>query len=65
MCYCIDDVSREQLAKQFRKSCPQGRIVVIPNEPIARPLIRADAFVYGIEGAEALLDAVHVNATPE
>ena len=65
MCYSLDDVSRQHLAKQFRKCCPQGRIVLITNEPIARPLIHADAFVYGIEGAETLINAVRGNATPE
>jgi hypothetical protein len=58
LCYSIDDDNRQQLAKQFRKSCPHGRIVVIANQPIARPLIAADAFIYGVDGAEVLIDAV-------
>lgn len=64
LCYSIDDDIRQQLAKEFRNSCPHGRIVVITNQPILRPLIAADAFVYGIEGTEALIDAVRGKSEP-
>jgi len=65
LCYSIDDDSRQQLKKEFRESCPHGRIVIISNQPTVRPLVGTDACVYGIEGAEALIDAVRGSRTPE
>ena len=60
LCYSIGDTWREQLVQNFRKHCPDSRIVAITNHP--EPNIETqpdvDDLVFGIEGAEALLDAM-------
>jgi hypothetical protein len=60
LCYSIDDETRQQLAKKYREACPDARIVAITNAPLEHPLVDADAFVYGVEGPEALIDAIRV-----
>lgn len=60
MCYSIDDHIRQELATKYREACPESRIVAITNAPLERPLVDADAFVYGVEGPEALIDAIRV-----
>jgi|SRR5581483_4935642 len=57
LCYSVDTDTRIRLAKEFRDSCPKGRIVAITNQPMAQPPT-ADAFVYGGEDFEALIAAV-------
>jgi|SRR5581483_2428904 len=57
MCYSLPDGWREQLVKTFRQHCPQGKVVAISNKAIEKvPL--ADEVIYGIEGPEALIDAL-------
>jgi PleD family two-component response regulator len=58
LCYALDDETRERLIKKFREKCPTGRIVALANSPMSQPPAEADAFVYGVEGAEALIEAV-------
>jgi DNA-binding NtrC family response regulator len=58
LCYSLPVEVRRQLAKQFRERCPTGHIVAITNMPQAHPPIDADAFLYGIEGAETLIQTV-------
>jgi hypothetical protein len=58
LCYSAREQWREHLIRRFRDHCPQGRIVAITNVPFSRPPIEADDFVYGIEGPEALLNAI-------
>jgi DNA-binding NtrC family response regulator len=58
LCYSLPIDVRRRLADAFRERCPDGRIIAITNMPQARPPIDADAFIYGIEGAEALIKAV-------
>jgi hypothetical protein len=58
LCYSISDELRQQLVTKFRNSCPEGRVVALTNAPMPEPPVEADAFVYGIEGAEALIAAV-------
>jgi len=57
LCYSLPLTVRQELAEQFRRHSPSGRIVAITNEPQKRPPIEADAFLYGIEGPEALIRA--------
>ena len=57
ICYSLPPDSLRKLAQQYRESCPDGRIVAITNERLDKPA-EADALVYGIEGAEALVAAV-------
>ena len=42
----------------FREKCPGGRIVALANSPMFQSPAEADAFLFGVEGAEALIDAV-------
>jgi DNA-binding NtrC family response regulator len=58
LCYSLAIQLRQRLVNQFRKLCPTGRIVVITNEPLDRPPLDADAFVYGIEGPKALIAVI-------
>lgn len=58
LCYSLPDSVREHLSRRFRASCPQGRIIAISNKQVDESMIYADAVVYGMEGAEALIDNV-------
>jgi DNA-binding NarL/FixJ family response regulator len=57
LCYSLSERARENLAEEFRKFCPNGRIVAIANEKMDKPEV-ADALVYGVEGPEALIDVI-------
>ena len=57
LCYLPCSV-RERLARLFRNCCPQGRIVAVSNKQVDESTLYADAVVFGIEGAEALIDNV-------
>ncbi len=61
LCYALDDEIRERLIEKFREKCPRGRIVAVTNSPMSKPPAEADVFLYGVEGAEALIDAVSGN----
>jgi DNA-binding response OmpR family regulator len=56
LCYSLPFLSRKQLADTFRANCPEGRIVTITNEKSAPEF--ADLVVYGVDGPEALIDAI-------
>jgi DNA-binding NtrC family response regulator len=58
LCYSMSIEARRRLAHSFRERHPSGRIIGITNMPQARPPIDADTFIYGIEGAEALIGIV-------
>jgi len=58
LCYSLPGSVREHLARQFRNRCPHGRIVAASNKQVDESTVYADAVVYGIEGAEALIDNV-------
>ncbi len=58
LCYTLPQSVRQQLAKRFRDCCPHGRIISITNEKPNESTIYGDTVFYGIEGAEALIDAV-------
>jgi DNA-binding response OmpR family regulator len=57
-CYSLPVTLRQQLASSFRNRSRNGRIVAITDEPHTQVPVDADAFLYGIEGAEALIDVV-------
>jgi DNA-binding NarL/FixJ family response regulator len=56
MCYSLPRLSRKRLAEAFRVNCPHGRIITIANEHFEPEF--ADAIIYGMEGPEALIEAV-------
>jgi DNA-binding NtrC family response regulator len=58
MCHSTPKGTREHLAQIFRESCPDGKIIAITNENIKEVPAFADDLVYGMEGPEALIDAV-------
>ena len=58
LCYSLPLDIRRKLASTFHRCCPSGRVVAITNEPQSRPPVGADSFLYGIEGAEALIETV-------
>jgi DNA-binding NtrC family response regulator len=57
LCYSVEEESRKHITKAFREMCPEGRVVWITNQPLKQSP-DADAFVYGVDGAEALISAV-------
>ena len=60
MCYSLRAEVRKKLAEALRSSCPGSRIVAVANKQMEKPIF-ADRFVYGIEGPEALIDAVRAS----
>lgn len=56
-CYSFPRPTRMQLSDALRKCCPGSRIVAIAHEQLDKPDF-ADTFVYGVEGPEALIDAI-------
>jgi hypothetical protein len=62
MCYSMDRTARQVSAQAFRQYCPGGRIVAITNEQTETPEF-ADTFVYGVEGPEALIEAIRQRET--
>lgn len=59
VCYSLPQPTREMLADHFRERCPESRIVAITNKQLERPDY-ADDFVYGVEGPEALIEALNL-----
>jgi hypothetical protein len=64
LCYSVEEESRKHIAKAFREMCPEGRILSITNQPL-KQVLDADAFVYGVDGPEALISAVRGDVTSE
>jgi hypothetical protein len=64
LCYSVEEESRKHITKTFREVCPEDRIVSITNQPLNQSP-DADAFVYGVDGAEALIGAVRGDLTSE
>lgn len=62
ICYSLSEDWRRRLIEDFRANCPQGRVVVITNHPVAQTPKQADALIYGVDGPEALMDAVEGKA---
>jgi hypothetical protein len=52
------------MTKAFREVCPKGRVVWITNQPLKQSP-DADAFVYGIDGPEVLINAVRGDMTSD
>jgi hypothetical protein len=61
LCYSVSDAFRKQLVREFRKRCPDGRIVAITNSPVLETPKEVDDLVYGVEGPEVLLDVIKRN----
>jgi DNA-binding response OmpR family regulator len=57
LCYSLDYEVRRRLADNFRNLSPTSRIVAITNKQVEHADF-ADTFVYGIDGPEALIDAL-------
>jgi hypothetical protein len=56
LCYSLPFTSRKRMAETFRANCPHGRIITVMNEK-GEPEF-ADAFVFGVDGPEALIEAI-------
>lgn len=61
VCYSLLDTLRLQIITAFRESCPNGRVVVISNKAMDKPDF-ADGLVHGVEGPEALIEAIRDTA---
>lgn len=62
LCYSVSDECRESLIHEFRDHCPEGRVVAITSRPITQVPKNVDELVYGIEGPEALMNAIRGKA---
>jgi hypothetical protein len=49
---------RARITKLFREACPSGLIIAITDQYLQCPPQDADSFLYGVEGPEALIEAV-------
>jgi len=58
LCYSVPDDWRGDLIREFRRLCPDARVVGITNYPVVQPAKETDELVYGVEGPEALINAV-------
>jgi hypothetical protein len=58
LCYSVHDGVRARITKLFREACPSGRIIAITDQHLQCPPQDADSFLYGVEGTEALIEAV-------
>ena len=56
-CHSLPSAVRQELAEACRKHCPGARIVAVTNSKMDKAEF-ADAFVYGVEGPEALIEAI-------
>lgn len=61
VCYSFDVETRKELADTFRSQCPNGRIVSISDRRPDIPYF-GDVLVYGLEGPEALIEAIKGDA---
>jgi len=64
LCYSVEEESRKHITKAFREVCPEGRIVSITNQPFDQSPY-ADAVIYGVDGADVLIEAVRGDVTSE
>jgi DNA-binding NarL/FixJ family response regulator len=62
LCYSVEEESRKRITRTFREVCPEGRIVSITNQPFNESP-DADAIVYGVDGAEALISTLRGDVT--
>ncbi|HZQ23485.1 MAG TPA: hypothetical protein VFA89_11880 [Terriglobales bacterium] len=63
VCHSLAADDAEQLARDFRRTQRHARVIVITNEKLPAKPSYADAFVYGIEGPEALINAIRGSET--
>jgi DNA-binding response OmpR family regulator len=63
LCYSVPAEWRKQLIQEFRESCPQGRIVAITDRIVAEIPKQVDELIFGLEGAEALINAIRGGAS--
>jgi DNA-binding NtrC family response regulator len=61
LCYSVPAEWRKQLIHEFRENCPRGRIVAITDRIIAEIPKQVDELIFGLEGAEALINAIRGN----
>ncbi len=57
LCYSLSAPVMRDLSEALKEFCPRSRTLFITNERIEKPQF-ADALVYGVEGPEALIDAI-------
>ena len=57
ICYSLPKEVRRKLVEALRRFCPGSRCVAISNQQMEKPEF-ADTHVYGVEGPEALIEAV-------
>lgn len=58
VCYSLEQAVRERLAAEFRRHCPDGRIISISNKRADDGTFYGDIVFDALEGAEALIDTV-------
>jgi PleD family two-component response regulator len=63
LCYSLPGRLQREIASEFRKHCPNGRIVAITDSNSSRPP-DTDAVVGSADGHNALIDALLGNTLP-
>lgn len=64
LCYSLAPRLQQEIASEFRKHCPNGRIVAITDSKVLRPP-DTDAVVGSTEGHNALIAALLGNTRPK
>jgi DNA-binding response OmpR family regulator len=62
LCYSVPSEWRERLLRVFRKHSPTGRVIAITDMPVVESPKDVDELIYGVDGPEVLIDAVHRKA---
>jgi len=62
LCYSVRNEWRADLVHKFREHYRAGRVVEITDRPITQLPTDVDQVVYGIEGPDALMDAIRGRA---
>ena len=58
LCQSLAETVLKELTREFRESCPQGRVVIITNEQLQFAIDDETKVVYGIDGPETLVEAI-------
>jgi hypothetical protein len=58
LCHSLTETVLEKLTREFRESCPQGRVVIITNERLQFAIGDKTKVVYGIDGPETVVEAI-------
>src|SRR4051812_40247430 len=56
LCHSAAEEVNRELSREYRRLCPDGRVIMISNVPLQRKPGFVDAYVYGFEGPKTLIE---------